>query len=160
MRKTGEWGEFFPIEDSPFAYNETIAADEFPLSREEIKKNGWKWEEIHDETPKVSRVIPAMKLPDAISAIPDDITNWVIQCETTGRPFRIIRQELEFYRRMGLPVPRLHPEERYRQRVAKRNPHQLWKRNCAKCRKPTETTYAPERPEIVECEECYLKEVY
>ena len=31
---------------------------------------------------------------------------------------------------------------------------------CAKCEKEIESTYAPERPEIIYCEECYLAEVY
>lgn len=35
MKKTGEWGEFFPFELSPFAYNETPAMDHYPLSKED-----------------------------------------------------------------------------------------------------------------------------
>jgi hypothetical protein len=110
--------------------------------------------------PKVSRVIPAVKLPDAIDDVPDDILNWAIECEATKRPFRIIKQELDFYRKMKLPIPHLHPDERHRRRMALRNPRKLWKRPCMKCGKEMETTYAPERPEIVYCENCYLKEVY
>jgi CxxC-x17-CxxC domain-containing protein len=110
--------------------------------------------------PKASKIIPAEKLPERISAIPDDILEWAIQCEVTKRPFKIVSQELEFYRRMELPVPRLHPDERHRRRLALRNPRRLWKRTCQKCGKEMETTYAPERPETVYCEECYLKEVY
>ena len=33
MKKTGEWGEFFPIEISPFAYNETLAHEYFPMTK-------------------------------------------------------------------------------------------------------------------------------
>jgi hypothetical protein len=160
MRKTGEWGEYFPVGDSPFGYNESIAQDEVPLSREEGTRRGWKWEDIHDETPHVEKIIPAARLPDSIGDIPDDILNWAIQSEGSGRPFRIIKQELEFYRTLWVPVPHLHPEERYRRRITLRNPRKLWSRTCAKCGKGIETTYAPERPEIVYCENCYLKEVY
>lgn len=35
MKKTGEWGQFFPLENSPFAYRETIAQEYFPLEKEE-----------------------------------------------------------------------------------------------------------------------------
>jgi len=160
MRKTGEWGEFFPVSLSPFAYNETVAQEYFPLSKEEIVKRGWKWREEKDEMPKVSKTIPAAKLPDAIDDVPDDILNWAIECEATKRPFKIIKQELDFYRTMKLPIPHFHPDERHKRRMALRNPRKLWKRNCMKCGKPMETTYAPERPEKVYCEECYLKEVY
>ena len=160
MREDGEWGEFFPVAMSTFAYNATTAQEYFPLTKEEALKRGWKWQDQTDEMPKVDRVIPATQLPDSIDDIPDDILNWAITCEATKRPFKIIKQELEFYRNMRLPVPHFHPDERHRRRMALRNPRKLWNRECAKCKKPISTSYAPERPEIVYCEECYLREVY
>jgi hypothetical protein len=168
--QAGEWGEFFPVELSPFAYSETIAQEYFPLSKEEILKRGWRWRDQTDEMPKVSKVIPAEKLPDAIDDIPDDILNWAIIPEggdpsagsgpSAKRPFKITKQELDFYRKMRLPIPHFHPDERHHRRMALRNLRKLWKRPCMKCGKTMETTYAPDRPEIVYCEECYLKEVY
>ena len=75
--------------------------------------------------------------------------------------FRIIPQELAFYRRMNLPLPRLCPNCRHYQRLKQRNPLKLWKRQCQApgCANTFETSYAPDRPEIVYCEACYLKEV-
>ena len=160
MSQTGEWGEFFPASMSPFAYNETVAQEYFPMTIEEVEAKGWKWREEIDEIPKVEKIIPAERLPDSIDDIPDDVLNWAIKCEATERPFRIIKQELDFYRKMKLPIPHFHPDERHRRRMALRNPRKLWKRKCMKCEKEIETTYSPERPEIVYCEECYLKEVY
>jgi len=78
----------------------------------------------------------------------------------TNKPFKVVKQELEFYRKMGIPVPHIHPNERYKRRVEKKSPTNLWDRNCEKCSKGIRTTYAPERPEKVYCESCYLKEVY
>ncbi len=43
MRKTGEYGEFFPIEMSPYPYNITMAQRFFPLAKGEVLKRGWKW---------------------------------------------------------------------------------------------------------------------
>ncbi|HEY5713828.1 MAG TPA: hypothetical protein VIT68_00580, partial [Candidatus Gracilibacteria bacterium] len=40
MKETREWGEFFPISLSPFAYNETVAQEYFPLSKEEALVRG------------------------------------------------------------------------------------------------------------------------
>jgi hypothetical protein len=160
MRKAGEWGEFFPAELSPFSYNESTAQDYFPLTKEEVLKRGRRWRDVKDEIPKVEKIIPAEKLPDSIDDIPDDILNWAIECEITKRPYKIIRQELDFYRNMKLPVPRLHPDERHKRRMALRNPRKLWKRNCMKCRKEIQTSYAPDRPEVVYCETCYLTTVY
>ncbi|MDD5469668.1 MAG: hypothetical protein PHO92_02610 [Candidatus Peribacteraceae bacterium] len=173
MQKTGEWGEYFPVQYACFPYNTTLAQDYYPLTKQEVLKRGWKWRDEKDEMPKVSKTIAAEKLPDSIADIPDDILNWAISCEVTRRPFRIIKQELDLYRQMQLPIPHLHFEERHRRRMALRNPRKLWKRPCQKCHKEVQTTFAPERPavrgseepsgsrgEIVYCEECYRKEVY
>lgn len=160
QRVNGSWGEFFPLEISPFMYNETLAHEYFPLTKEEVLKRGWRWRDEADTMPKVEKIIPAERLPDSIDKIPDDILNWAIKCEVTGRPFKIIKQELAFYRKMKLPIPHFHPDERHRRRMALRNPRKLWKRMCGKCQKEIDTTYSPERQEKVHCEECYLKEVY
>lgn len=160
MTKTGEWGEFFPMNLSTFAYNETLAQDYFPLSEAETVARGLEWRDFHDEPLKVEKEIPANRLPDATPQVPEDILNWAIVCEATNRPFKLQKQELQFYRKLGLPVPHLHPDERYNRRMALRNPLRLYDRTCAKTGQPLKTTFAPERPELVVSEEYYLKTVY
>lgn len=160
MRKTGAYGEFFPKSMCSFAYNESIAQEYFPLTKEEAIKRGYPWRDEHDEKPDVKKVIPASKLPQTIAEVPDDVLNWAVTSEESGRPFRIVKQELAFYRTHNLPIPHLHPEERQDRRTALRPPRRLWKRPCSKCGKEVESTFAPERKERVLCEECYLKEVY
>lgn len=160
MQNTREWGEYFPISISPFTYNETVAQDFYPLSKEQALGRGYTWKSETDEVTYVEKIIPATKLPKNINDIPDDVLNWAIKCEVTGRPFRIIKQELHFYRKEGLPIPHLHPEERHRRRVILRNPRKLWNRKCDQCKKQLYTTYAPERPEIIYCGECYLNAVH
>ena len=160
MQSTGEWGEFFPVTLSPFAYNETNAQLYYPLSKKEVSDRNWRWQTPEDRMQNIEKTIKASEIPQNIGGVPDDILNWAITCEETRRPFRIIKQELEFYRKMKLPIPHFHPDERHKRRMALRNPRILWQRKCAKCRKEIQTTYAPERPERVYCEECYLKEVY
>lgn len=160
MKKTDEYGEFFPKELCSFAYNESIAMEYFPVSKEEALKRGYQWREEPKEKPEVEKVIPADKLPETIAEIPDDVLNWAVLSEESGRPFRIVRQELAFYRAHDLPIPHLHPEERQARRTSLRPPRRLWNRPCGKCGKEVESTFAPERTERVLCEECYLKEVY
>jgi len=160
MRKTWEWWEFFPASISPFWYNETVAQEYYPLEKEEVINNWFNWSDYENPLPKVDKVIPANKLPDDIKDIPDDILNWAIECEVTKKPFRIISQELEFYRKHNLPVPKRHPDQRHLDRMALRNPRKLFDRKCDKCRVDMKTTYSPDREEIVYCEECYNKEVY
>lgn len=160
MRKTDEWGEFFPENVAPFAYNETTALQHFPMTRDAVKARGWKWRDEEEQLPDVEKIIPAAQLPTSINDVPDDILNWAIECEATKRPFKIIKRELDFYRDHGLLLPRLHHDERHRRRMALRNPRKLWNRRCATCGNSITTSYAPERPEKVVCEKCYLKEVY
>ena len=155
-----EYGEFFPATLSPFAYNETTAHEYFLMTKEEIENKGWRWHDDEDKLPDVTKVIPAEKLPDNIKDIPEDILNWAIKCKATKRPFKITSQELKFYRNHGFPIPHFHPDERHRRRLMFRRLHKLFSRNCSKCQKEIQTTYSPEKPEKVYCEECYLKTVY
>lgn len=157
MKKTGEWGEFFPIETSAFAYNESVAQELFPLTQEEALSKGFQW--FTEEKPD-SYQGPPVQIPATISEVPDSITQSILTCEATGKLYKIIPQELNFYRKMGLPLPHRSPDQRHFDRMTRRNPRKLWDRNCAQCAAAIQTTYSPERPEKVLCEACYLKTVY
>ncbi len=56
--------------------------------------------EVEIDIPENIQQIPAQELPDTIDKVTDDILEKAIVCEESGRPFRIIRLELEFYRKM------------------------------------------------------------
>lgn len=158
MQKSGEWGEYMPVSSSRFAYNESVAFDYFPLSKEEVLKRGWHWNDTMNSEDQY--LGPRVELSEHITDTEDSIVDQILLCTVTGKPYKITPQELKFYRTLGIPLPCISPDERHRQRLARRNPRHLWDRTCAKCQKPIETTYSPERTEIVVCEECYLKEVY
>ena len=159
MKHSREWGEFFPQDLSPFAYNETMAIDWFPLSRDEAVQKSYHWKEREDLSLD-KKALAADILPESINDAGEDILQQAILCSATGRPFRLIEKELAFYRTMQLPLPHFHPEERHRRRIERRHPARLWERSCVNCKKNMQTTYAPERPEKVYCEECYLKSVH
>jgi len=152
-----EWGEFFPVSLSPFAYNETIAQDFYPLNRAEATAKGFAWRE---EDESGSYLGPVVSIPISIGDVSDEICSQILTCSITGKPFRIIPQELRFYRDRGIPIPTKCPDQRHQERMRLRNPRKLWQRKCAKCAKEIQTTYAPERTEIVYCESCYLASVY
>lgn len=158
MRSTGEWGEFFPPSISAYGYNETVAQDFFPLTKEEVLRHGWMWRD--EATASESYLGPDIVAPETIEEVQDDITEKIVRCEITHKPYRITRQELDLYRTLGVPLPRKAPQTRHAERVASRRPRRLWTRTCAKCEQPIETTYSPDRPEIVYCESCYLSTVY
>ncbi|MEK7524639.1 MAG: hypothetical protein AAB588_06475 [Patescibacteria group bacterium] len=92
--------------------------------------------------------------------VSDDILNAAIECEVTHKLFKITPQELAFYRRQKIPLPRRHPDQRHLDRFHKRNKRQFWQRACAKCQQPIWTTYSPEQPETVYCEPCYMTQMY
>ncbi len=182
--KTYKYGEFFPAELSPFAYNETVAQELFPLGEKEAKEQGCSWKEPEERNYQIT--LPAGRLPAKISETPDSAVEEVIGCAHEGTcleqcttAFKITPAELQFYRRMKIPLPRLCPNCRHYARLAKRAPFKLWKRDCAcegsgsgsykntgqhfhkeeQCPNTFQTSYAPDRPEIVYCEECYNAEI-
>lgn len=157
MEKMGEWGEFFPPKISEFGYNETVAAEQFPLNEEDALKRGFKW---HGQERLEKYEGGKTLIPDNIADVGDEILKEILTCENCGKNYRIIRQELDFYRKIDVPVPHHCPDCRYKNRMHHRNPNQLYIRACAKCQAEIQTTYAPDRPEIVYCEKCYLKVVY
>jgi len=186
------YGEFFPPEVSPFGYNETQAYEYFPLTQKEAESRGYHWrapEMKHYSVTKTSE-----KLPQNIHDVSDNIMEEVIQClhrdnnthsvqcgVRCATAFRITAQELQFYRQMGLPLPRLCFYCRHFERVDWRNKPQLYNGKCMcagktagkieyqngalhfhgenHCPNEFETSYAPDRPEIVYCEQCYNSEV-
>lgn len=160
MKRTEEWGKFFPPSCSPFAYNESTAPSYYPLSKEQAMLEGFSWFEKDERPQEITRSILASELPDDIRDIPDDILHWAIVCQRTKRAFKLTKQELDFYRMQNIPIPRLHPDERYKVRLALRNPITLHERVCSQCGMKVQSTYASQCSETVLCEECYLKKVY
>lgn len=162
-----KYGEFFPSELSPFCYNETIAQDYFPLTQEEAIKQGYRWKEKDNKNYAID--IYSKDIPNDIKNANESIIEKIIECGHKGKcseqcteAFKIIEDEFTFYKRMDLPIPRLCPNCRYFGRLKQRNPLNLWHRKCMKegCNNEFETTYSPDRPEVVYCESCYQKEIY
>ena len=155
MKKTGEWGEFFPIKYSPFAYNETVAQEYFPLDKNEVLKKGYKWKEKDPKDYKPQ----TYDVPLNIKDVKKDIVREMLGCSDCGKNYKIIDKELEFYKKLNLPVPRKCPDCRHLERMTLRSPRKLWDRKCGKCKKEMKASYALDRPEKVFCQECFLKEV-
>jgi len=158
-----KYGEFFPSELSPFGYNETIANEYFPLTKKQAIEQGYNW--YDKEKNEYEPTIKAKDLPDNIKDVNNNILKEVIQCNSKdcagSGVFRIIPQELKFYKKMNIPLPHLCPDCRHRERIKQRNPLKLYTRQCMNkgCNNTFETTYAPDRKDIVYCEKCYNMEV-
>jgi hypothetical protein len=87
---------------------------------------------VETKIPEGSNVIQAKDLPD-IKDITDDILQQVIICEVTGKPFKIIKQELDFYRKYSILLPTKCFDQRHLERVALKTPRKIYERTCAKC---------------------------
>lgn len=157
MKADGEWGEFFPSKISPFAYNETIAFEFWPMTQEEVVGGGLSWH--NDESEKMYKG-EVYEVPDRIADVNDDICNHILRCEITGQPYKVNPKELQFHRRLGVPISRRCQDQRHKDRVELRNAPFLYDRKCDKCGFEIRTTYSPDRPEKVYCESCYQKEIY
>lgn len=155
--KVYPYGEFFPMEFSPFSYNETLAQRFFPKTKEEILADNLSWHDKEENQYPIT--LKGADLPDTIKETLDSITNEIISCVNCERAFKITSTELSLMRRLSMPLPENCPSCRHEYRFNKTNPPKLYNRNCAKCNKSIETSYAPDRPEIVYCEACYQKEV-
>jgi len=80
-------------------------------------------------------------------------------CSACGTAYLVIPQEKQFYEKKGLPLPTLCPECRQKARLALRNERKLYKRACDKCQKEIISTYKPDTPYKVYCQECFWEEV-
>jgi hypothetical protein len=159
-----KYGEFFPPELSFFAYNETLAFEDFPITKEEALAEGYRWQDSEEKGYKIT--LQAELIPDHIKDVTDEILKESIGCAHKGEchdrctsAFRVTKQELDFYRAHNIPIPRLCHNCRHVRRIKNKRPMMLWNRKCAKCQKDIQTSYAPDRPEIVYCESCYNNEV-
>lgn len=169
MKKTGEYGEFFPASIAPVYYNETQGILYNPMTKEEVLAKGWQWE---DNVPGTygKETIKNSTIPDKIEEVPDSIVDEILACDNCKKNYNITQNELSFYRKEKLPLPRKCPNCRYKRRFDLRPLRKLWHRACScnnkdhghtgMCPNEFETSYPPERKEKIYCESCYNKKVY
>ena len=165
MSKDGEYGEFFPMNMSPFAYNQSQAHQWLLYTKEEALEHGYKW---YDEPRREYKItLQADQLPDHIRDASDSLISETIQCKHDAKcndqcttAFRITTDELAFYRQMNIALPKLCPNCRHYERIRRRNPMKPWHRSCMKpgCPNEFETAYGPDRKEIIYCDSCYKAE--
>lgn len=162
MQKDGERWEFFSKEISPFAYNAACTKDYFPLTKDEALAQGYKRLNEKEEIniPNNIQSVLAKDLPSNSDEIPDDIINKAIICEVSGRPFRVLKPELEFYKKWNIPFPHKHPDIRFEERFKRMPPKTLYLRNCDKTNNEILSVYPPNTPFPVYSEKAYNQEIY
>lgn len=164
------YGEFYPIDLSPFGYNETVAPELFPLTKEKAEEKGYKWQDNLQRTTG-KETLKSENIPESITDVKEDILEQVLSCIECCRNYRIVPNELIFSQKTKVPISRKCFYCRHADRVKRRNPYKLWHRSCmcdkanhfhreGKCGEKFQTSYAPDRPEIVYCEKCWQAEFF
>ncbi len=168
MKKEKTYGDFFPPRLSPFGYNETLAKEYFPMEEKEAEEKKFNWQKNATGTYGKETI---KEIPKTIEEVGENALKEVFACEECKKNFRLTKSELDFYKRMGIPLPHKDFECRHHERMSERNPRKLWHRQCMcdktghpghsgrKCGNEFETSYSLDRPETVYCEECYQQEV-
>ena len=152
----GEWGRFFPAHFSPFSYEETVANEWYPLTRGAAEQAGFFWRASEHKDLQAQ----SYQVPDRIDDVLPDIVDHVLACTVCGKNYKIVLAELQLYRQIGVPVPRTCTDCREQERLKRHGPWQLWDRHCKRCNRPVRTTFSPNQPEQVYCEECFLGLTY
>jgi hypothetical protein len=173
------YGEFFPIQFSPYGYNNTVVADYFPIDKDEAVAQGYPWIDIKRGEYAITK--KSTELPDSIAEVEEGILSDVIECESCKNAYRIMKEELSFLKKENLPLPRRCSACRHDRRISNRLKIQLYERICmcggssdetgvyqntvnhshgeSHCEESFKTGYSPDRPEIIYCEKCYQQEV-
>ncbi len=187
MIEDKEYGEFFPLYMSPFPYNDTVAQEYFPLTPESAKEQNLNWGDFEEKNYKIT--IDSENLPNSIKDVSESILKEIISCTHKGncahgctKAFRIVTDELSFYQRRGIPLPRECPNCRHYRRLAYKDPIKLRNVICmcmgenlsngiykntiehphgsSPCGKNINTTTGADFNYIIYCDECYKKEIY
>jgi hypothetical protein len=184
--RTYKYGEFYPIEMSPWAYNETLAQEYFPLTKEKALLQGYRWRDS-----EIKNYLPTIRtedIPNDIQKVTESITSEIIECahksecnHNCTKAFKIIPDELSFYKKIGVPLPTLCPACRTMERLKFRLGMELYARTCmcagandatlqyenvgmhshqdSPCVETFKTGFSPSSDAIVYCEKCYQQEV-
>jgi len=158
----------------------------FPITKKRGLNKGYVW--YNRPKSEYKATMQFKDLSDHINETNKSILKQTIKCENKSKNncsgsgvYRIVPRELEFYKKNNLALPRICHYCRSQERYKLRNPLRLYKRKCQcaghgddskiyknqsehshkgkHCPNKFQTTYAPERKEIVYCEKCYQKEV-
>jgi hypothetical protein len=157
--KIYKYGEFFPMEISPFPYNKTLAQNFKILSKEEIDQQGMIFKEDITNNHEIS--LNWSELEDDINKTDESILKEIISCEECTKGYRITLAEFSFLQKMKLPIPRECPFCRIDKKLNLWVDNMLLKnRTCDKCKISFNTHYSKERSPIVCCKSCYQQEIY
>lgn len=159
MLEEGIYGEFFPMSFSPIAYNSSFSQIIYPMTEDEAKNRGLFWQPDIDVDITNLKTIKASDMPDNISEATEKICDLVIIGEKSGKPFRLIKREIDFYKQNKIPLPVDTPYQRMLERFKILNNFKIVSENCDKCNKQIESAYKKADGFRPYCEDCFRAEI-
>ena len=158
MKEDGEYGKFWPFKSTYVGYNNSFANIYYPSTKEQIKEINGIWDELEE---KKNMGEPADNLPDQNKDVSEDLIGKVIKCEKTNKPFKLVKQEIDFYKENNLPLPHIHPDKRNNNRFTQIMNIKPQYFSCPKCNIKSVHYYQPDLGyEKIYCPECYKEAIY
>ena len=155
MKKTGEWGQWFPHSMSPYYYDETDASLIFSVTGEEAKRMGLRMRK--QKRREKSEGSPVSKIPDRVADFKKADLKKSFLCEETDRAYKITKEELAMHKQLGVPLPRVSWQARLAEHYPKAYPlpHET---TCAHCGKSIYSFLDPKKTtRPLWCDACYLQ---
>ncbi len=167
MIRDNEWWEFFDPQLSYYGYNESLAMSYYPLTKQEALTRWYKWSEYEIPMPHVEKNVKWEDLPkqwcriikENKPEILEKILNYAIICEVSKRPFRITKQEVEFYVKHNLPLPTKHPDIRHKERFERKDPTVMHLIHCDECGEEMLSVHLQWKWKKILCGECFFKDM-
>jgi len=130
------------------------------IPKEKVLELGGWWYDDKVNLPEGIKLIKTNEVELDIKNVKDDILDVGIISEGNSKPFKIVKEELEFYRRKNIAIPRLTPYERIVNRFKYVNNFKVFKDKCFKCDLEILSSYKTSDGFKPYCDDCYKKEIY
>ena len=159
MKRTGEYGTFFPKHFAANVYEESLSGFYWPMTTTDGKKRGFRM--LESEEKREASAQDASHVPDRCDQADESVTKAAYWDPVARRPFQILKEDIAFAQDLKVPLPYTYYMRRLQENF-RLIPFDGTLRNviCGKCRKETQTSWPKEYDGRILCEECYLKEVY
>ena len=135
------------FQDFPKEYYEKLSAVNFDPALDGAYGN-WEGKKFHDVS----------EIPTHIKDVDDELKMKAFLDKEIDRPFKLFPQELAFYKKFGIRVPKRHFIARVEDLWSEMNLFDFGKRECEKCSKEITVAKNKKFPNRkLYCKECYLE---
>jgi len=159
MKKSGEYGQFFPGYFAANPYEESLSGFYFPLDDEDKEK--WGFRSPAHISKRGSSCLSENDVPDSAADADNMLLCKVFWDEEAHKPFKILKEDIELSKKLSVPLPWSYYTRRIKENF-ELIPFSGATRTlaCAKCSKDTQTSWPIRYKNRIVCEDCYHNEVF